>query len=459
MTDTRAKPTNPAEWEEYVNTALSTPEAFQAAYADGSFLENMKAYQGATNKTMLDLKGQLTEQVSASVLEMFKRNGVDSDIVNGRADVRPVSQRLLDAGVAYNKYGPGAPVADAKIWSSAGQMLQDIVAKRPTAEAAARLNKYDDLTNAYSGNIPSTGGYLIPEDVRSEIMTRALEGAIMRPYAQVVPMPSGKFSWPVTDFTTEVGEVYGGIVMSWLDEGQTFTPTEATFAKIALQSHKLGGLARIPNELVRHISALEAWVRQNMPNAIKHFEDVGFMSGDGVKKPLGALHASNPAMIVATAETGQAAATITWINVLSMLSRLLPESWNSAAWIITPDALPEIYTMALPVGTGGSATMSGEGRGPDPLPQSLAGIPIVWSRKTPAVLGTQGDISLIDRSKYVIGDTSGVMLDTSEHSAFTSDQTDFRIILEVDGQPGMLAPLTPANNGPTLSAFVQLATR
>jgi HK97 family phage major capsid protein len=457
VTDTKAVPTSPKEWEEYLHTTFTTPEAMAAAVKDGSFIETMKGYTGATNKTMNELKAEVTEQVSASVLEMFKRNGADRDVVNGRPDVRPTNQRAIDAGTAYNKFAPG--VVSENIWDSAGQMLQDIVSKRPGLDAQARLKKYDDLTAAYSSNIPSTGGYLIPEEVRSEIMTRALEGAIMRPFAQVVPMPSGKFSWPVTDFTTEVGEVYGGIVMSWLDEGQTFTPTEGTFAKIALQSHKLGGLARIPNELIRHISALEAWVRQNMPNAIRHFEDLGFLSGDGVKKPLGALHASNPAMIVVNAESGQSADTFTWINALDMLSRLLPESWSNAAWVITPDALKEIYTMALPVGTGGTATMTGEGRGPEPLPQSLAGIPIIWSRKTPGVLGDQGDVSLIDRSKYVIGDTSGVMLDTSEHSAFTSDQTDFRIILEVDGQPGMLSPLTPQNGGPTLSAFVQVAAR
>jgi hypothetical protein len=50
-------------------------------------------------------------------------------------------------------------------------------------------------------------------------------------------------------------------------------------------------------------------------------------------------------------------------------------------------------------------------------------------------------------------------LDTSEHSAFTSDKTDFRIIERLDGQPGLLSPLTPENNGPSLSAFVQLETR
>jgi HK97 family phage major capsid protein len=458
VTDTKAQPTTPKEWEEYLHTTFATPESMAAAVKDGSFIETMKGYTTASNKVMDNLKAEVIEQSSAAVLEMFKRNGNGSgDVVNGRPDVRPTNQRAIDAGVAYNKFAPG--VVSENIWSGAGQMLQDIVNKRPGVEALARLKKYDDLTAAYSSNVPSTGGYLIPEEVRSEIMTRALEGAIMRPFAQVVPMPSGKFSWPVTDFTTEVGEVYGGIVMQWLDEGQTFTPTEATFAKIALQSHKLGGLARIPNELIRHISALEAWVRQNMPNAIRHFEDLGFLSGDGVKKPLGALHASNPAMIVVNAESLQPADTFTWINALDMLSRLLPESWENAAWICTPDALKEIYTMALPVGTGGSAMMTPEGGGPTALPRTIAGIPIIWTRKTPAVLGDQGDISLVDRTKYVIGDVSAISFDTSEHSAFTSDQTDFRIIEEVDGQPGMLSALQPQNGGPTLSAFVQVATR
>ncbi len=115
--------------------------------------------------------------------------------------------------------------------------------------------------------------------------------------------------------------------------------------------------------------------------------------------------------------------------------------------------------MALPVGVGGSAVMMGEGQGPQKLPQSMLGLPIRWTRKAPAALGTQGDISLVDWTKYVIGDTQEMTLDTSEHSAFTSDKTDFKIIERVDGQPAMLSALTPENGGPTLSAFVQLETR
>jgi HK97 family phage major capsid protein len=90
---------------------------------------------------------------------------------------------------------------------------------------------------------------------------------------------------------------------------------------------------------------------------------------------------------------------------------------------------------------------------------SILGIPIRYTRKALAVLGTQGDISLNDWSQYVIGDAQAITLDMSEHSAFTSDKTQLRILEHVDGQPAQLAALTPENNGPTLSSFVQLATR
>jgi len=463
MTDLKPKadPTTPAEWEEYVNTVLTSPEDAARAINSGEFTTKltayMDAYKASTNKTMADLKGQLTEQVTASVLELFKRNGTEP---TGRLDLAPANERALRAGTARN--GEAIGVHTEKIWKSATQMLQDVLAvgtPRQSAESRARMDQYTEFVNAYSQAVPSEGGFLVPEQVRSDIMTRALEAAVVRPQAIVVPMPGSKFRWPAVDFTTEVGEVFGGIAMSWLDEGQSIPATSGTFATVDLNAHKLGGYASVPNEILRHAPALDQWIRTAMPAAVTHFEDLGFMSGDGAKKPLGGLHAANPALIVASAESGQTADTITWQNILDMFSRLLPESYGSAEWDITPDALPQIMTMALPVGTGGSAVMIGEGSGPSKLPMTMLGIPIRWTRKTPAVLGDQGDISLNDWSKYIVGDTMAMQLATSEHSSFRTDKTDFRIIEEVDGQPGLLAALTPQNNGPTLSAFIQLATR
>lgn len=447
-----ATPTTPKEWEEYINTSLATPEAFKKAFESGDFTAKLKGYQGASNKTMEDIKSQLVEQTQASVLEMFKRNG---------ADVPTNSTSFLHSkGAAYNKLAPGAAI-DGKVWESAGQMLRDVItdSRQLTKDQIARIEKYNEITAAWSEKVPSEGGYLVPEETRAEVMSAALEEGIVRPRAQVVPMRTGKMKWPVVDFSTEVGEVYGGIQMVWLDEGETIPDTSASFAALSLVAHKLGGLASLPNELVHDAAALDAWLRQNLPNAIRHFEDIGFLKGNGVNKPLGALHADNPALIVAGDETGQSTASITWNNILAMFARMLPESFDKAIWVITPDAIPEIFTMALPVGTGGSAVMVGEGRGNEAPAMTMLGRPIKWSRKAPAVMGTQGDVSLVDFSTYVIGDTLAMTLDSSPHSSFRSDKTDFRIIERVDGQPGLLTPLTPENGGPTLSAYVQLETR
>lgn len=463
MTAPTAQPVTPAEWEEFLNTALESPEKFAERVKDGTFKEKLNGYTAAyrdeVNSTMRDLKGQLTDQVSASVLEMFKRNGVPTD---GRPDLRPADIKAERAGTAYNKLAPGADPNLSKVWENSGQMLQDILLAKQGkagAETRARLDKYESIVNAYGPNVPAEGGYLIPEEVRSDILTRALEGAIVRPQATVVPLATGKMRWPINDMTTEVGEVYGGIQFAWLDAGETFTETSATFGALSLEQHKLGGLASVPNEMIRFAPALETWIRTNMPNGIREFEDRAFMSGDGVAKPLGGLHANNPALLTVTAETNQPTATLTWNNFLAMYARMLPESYTTAEWDITPDAIPEVMTMALPVGTGGSAVMFGEGGGPNRLPMSILGVPIRWTRKAPAVLGTQGDVSLVDWNKYTIGDAYALQFDTSEHSSFRSDKTDFRILLHVDGAPSMLSPLTPQNNGPTLSSFIQLASR
>ena len=63
MTDLKPKadPTTPAEWEEYVNTVLTSPEDAARAINSGEFTTKltayMDAYKASTNKTMADLKG------------------------------------------------------------------------------------------------------------------------------------------------------------------------------------------------------------------------------------------------------------------------------------------------------------------------------------------------------------------------------------------------------------------
>jgi HK97 family phage major capsid protein len=75
-------------------------------------------------------------------------------------------------------------------------------------------------------------------------------------------------------------------------------------------------------------------------------------------------------------------------------------------------------------------------------------------------LGTTGDISLVDLSYYLIGDRQVMSAMSSPHFKFSNDQTAYRVIERVDGQPWLKSAITPRNNSSsTLSPFVQIATR
>jgi HK97 family phage major capsid protein len=84
-------------------------------------------------------------------------------------------------------------------------------------------------------------------------------------------------------------------------------------------------------------------------------------------------------------------------------------------------------------------------------------IPIEYA----ATLGTAGDIMLADLSQYVMIDKGAIQSATSIHVKFLYDETAFRFVYRVDGQPAWNAPLTPFKGGAgsTQSPFVVLATR
>ena len=66
---------------------------------------------------------------------------------------------------------------------------------------------------------------------------------------------------------------------------------------------------------------------------------------------------------------------------------------------------------------------------------TLLGRPVIMSEKTPGILGDKGDLSLVDWSFYLLGIRDNLMIDTSDHVKFTSDQTTVRAIARNDGRP------------------------
>lgn len=452
-----ALPGTTADWEQYLNS-LDTPEKFVNEYNDDSeagFKAKLTHYITSVNNERLDLLAQVREQTEAQLTDWLQAHQKDMIKSTNRLDLN-VAERAgaAPSPVLDNPRAIGAPLNG--VWPDFYTFLQDVYASkngRGGGDTAERMKTY----NTYSEKVPSEGGFLVPEEFRSTILRLAMENAVVRGRATVIPMGSPRVNIPCIDETSRVSSVFGGVVVYRTEEGAELTESSATFASIKLDVTKQTALSHVPNELIRDWGAFGAFMDSTLPAAMAFQEDIDFISGNGVGGPLGGLNSANTALIVVAAASGQLASTIVWENVIAMYARMLPSSLGTAVWVASPDTFAELATMALSVGTGGSAVWLTDGRGAPVL--TLLGRPVIMTEKAPAALGTQGDLSFVDWGMYLLGDYQMMTIDSSPHVKFTSDKTTFRAIARNDGQPWLKSPLTPHNNSATLSPFVTLATR
>ena len=441
-----------------LNEMLVDKKVMDSVYADpASFKEFLNNFAKANSTADPEISKQIETQVQATLADFARDNKVN--FKRGEQSLSPkdaASLRMLNTATG-NTYGgkvAAGNTLDGKFanlgefmrtaWHGADATDKDVQAKRK------------EIKNALSSTIPDQGGFLIPEEFRTELLQLALAESIMRPGATVIPMASSRVALPMVDSTSNVSSVFGGIVAYWTEEAATLVESKPTFGQIVLDAKKLTARSDIPNELIADSAiSMDAFVGQKFPQALGWYEDAAYISGTGAGEPLGMLSASNPSLIVQAAVAAQGANTITWANVAAMFSRMLPSSLGKAVWVITPDAFVQLATMTI-----GNSTLSpiwiGTGEGSQAPPVTLLGRPVYLSEKAPSVLGTQGDISFIDRSQYLIGDRMAMTAASSPHARFVDDVTVFRFIERVDGRPWMQSPITPKNGGPTLSSAVQL---
>jgi HK97 family phage major capsid protein len=318
-----------------------------------------------------------------------------------------------------------------------------------------RMGKVNEIQNAFSSYDPSSGGYLIPESMDTEIRSLSLEGSIVRSRATVVPMTTPQMLFPFVDWTTNVGSTFGGWTVTRVGEGQAITASQAKFGRVRLDATKQVAGAEVPNEMFADVGALDGFIRSTLPQARTFAEDKDFLTGSGVGEPLGAIASTNTALITVAKETSQVASTVVYENIMKMYQRMLPSSKGSAVWVVNPTTFTQLQSLSIPVGTGGAPVMlMNMANGPVP---TILGRPIIETEKVPA-LGSASDISFIDFKYYLIGDRPGSGLESSPHAQFMNDITVMKLTARNDGRPWIQSPLTPTN-GDTLSPFVTLGAR
>lgn len=465
-------PDSPAGLAEALGDTRSMTEIISSKNGLTEFIQGYAekfAKNDSRGSAAAETSAQMREQLQLTLADWLKNNGSDAkppvDFAGRQAHKLSPSIQGLSAGARtslYNKRAAG--VAADGIFADPSEFFRATWHKadkmRDWQELAPKLAKLNEIQNSYGSEVPGDGGFLIPEELRSEILQVALETAVVRPRATVIPMSSLRVPIPMIDDTSHASSILGGVVGYWTEEAAPLTESQASFGRVTLDAKKLTAYAEVPNELLMDAPAFEGFFSGTFPKAISWFEDVAFLVGDGVGEPQGFIN--SPVSVQRAAEVGQTPTTIVWENLINMYSRMLPTSLGRAVWIASIDSFPQLATMALSVGTGGGpvwiGNMAGGTSGADTPPISILGRPLYFTEKT-GPLGTTGDINFVDLSYYLIGDRMQMQVSASEHYKFASDKTAYRVVSRLDGKPWLQSPLTPRNGGPTLSPVVQLASR
>ena len=344
-------------------------------------------------------------------------------------------------------------------FASHGEFYQAVMrAGTPGGSVDPRLS-----TRAATGmgeGVPSDGGFLVDQDMAAGILTNVWNDGPILPLVNKITLSGNKNGIKLNglDETSRAdGSRAGGIRAYWKAEAASGTAAEPTFRQIELNLNKLFALAYSTDELLDDVQALAQMIDSGFKSEIEFKLIDAIVNGSGAGQPLGILNSG--CMVSITKETGQAADTIVYENVLKMWSRLMASSRPNSVWIINQDCEPQLHQMSLAIGTGGAPVYLPQGGISGQPYGTLFGRPVVPIEQCPT-LGDTGDIMLGDFSKYIACDKGGIKNDVSMHVQFLTDQQVFRAIYRFDGQPILSSAITPfSGSSNSLSHFVKLNER
>lgn len=351
-----------------------------------------------------------------------------------------------------------APLSQGTMgFKSLGEQLQSIAKSSGRGYMDPRLVEMKQT--GMSEGVPADGGFLVQEDFASEMLKLVFaEGEIM---SRVKRMPISANSNSLRanyldEGSRADGSRWGGVLAYWKAEGATKVASNPTFGQILLELNKLIGLCYATDELLQDAVALESIISWAFQMEFTYQVEAAIINGTGAGQPLGIVNA--PAFIAIAEEVGQPADTIVSENIVNMWSRMFAPLRKNGVWLINQDCEPQLHSMYVAVGaTGVPVYLPAGGLSGAPY-ATLYGRPVIPVEHCQTV-GTVGDIIFADLSQYWLIDKGTMQKATSIHVQFVTDETCFRFVYRVDGQPSWPGTLTPANSAVTLSPFIGIESR
>jgi HK97 family phage major capsid protein len=392
----------------------------------------------------------------------FPNNPSLKELIEGRKKLDTIIEdRKKYDGRARAKtmnYGEGARVGDSpNPFSSFGEQLQAVYrSSKPGQKVDDRLHEVRAATGM-AETTGSLGGFLVQPDFAADIFESAFDAGMIARRCNRIPISGNRVSMNAFDETSRAnGSRFGGIQSFYADEASEKTASKPKIRQIELKLHKLVGLCYATDELLEDASALEDVIRKGFAEEFAFKLDDAVINGTGAGQPLGVMNAD--CLVQIDKEGGQSADTIVYNNITKMYARMVGNSKKSAVWLINSDCIPSLYELSLEGTTSGLVTaFLPRGGLADPQYDTLFGRPIIEVEQC-AKLGDLGDIIFADLSKYMLA-MKPLQSAMSIHVRFVYDESVFRFVMRVDGQPFLRKAITPYKSSDTLSHFVTLKAR
>ncbi len=392
-----------------------------------------------------------TIEANAAEVEKFDRQIAARRAIAPKAGGRKVTPEASAGAAGTGRKVAATPRADSRTGGFAhlGEFAATVKAAASRDEAS-----YNRLV-AMNEGVGEDGGFIVPPDFREGIM-KVVEGEdslLSRTDSSTTARNS--VTHP-KDETTPWATA--GIRAYWEGEAQAAAASNSKFQGDTLRLNKLFARVDVTDELLEDAPQLDNYLRVKAPEVMTSVINDAIISGNGVGKPLGFM--KSPSLVTVAKETSQPDDTVHHRNIVKMWARMYAPCRANAVWLINQDVEPQLDLMSFKDSTTSpvpiylpAGTIAGVGYA------TLKGRPVIPVQGM-ETLGDLGDIALVDLTKYrTLTKAGGTRVDTSIHLKFDTDETVFRFIFRLAGQPWWSAPISPANGTNTLSPFVTLASR
>lgn len=426
-----------AQLKEEVATIQTELDEYKAKAEDGTATE--EDLQAVNDK--LEQKKKYMEQIKT--LE-----DLDSDVDSMKGGVqKDASHVSIVQDEADQKYG------------TFGEFARDVAVNSITGKTPKMLQNHETrmAASGMSEGKPSEGGFLVDPEYSNQLLEKVHNTGLLVSLVRKMKTSSNVLKLKYVDETSRAnGSRLGGVRAYWEGEAAQMTSSNPSFGEMTLELKKLTGLSYVTDELLEDAPALSSYLPDAFAEEFGFKLDDAIINGTGAGQPLG-FFASN-ALVSISKETGQAASTFLYENLLKMYARLWNRSRGNFIFIANQEVIPQLYSMVQEIGTGGSSVFTPAGGVSQKPYDTIFGRPILYMEQAQS-LGSKGDVYLFDPNQYILVDKGGMKSASSIHLRFDYNETAFRWIYRVDGQPTWVSALTPYKGSDTVSPYITLNAR